>query len=158
MPSLINNEAEDSSSESSSDESSGSDESSDSDDEPASSRGDETGINPAKPAFGNILDMDAANVPIQYNKQTSTSSSVAAGLEDLVMAPLVSSKDDINKPSNIDEESGVWRDHVRPDLSGGLLVKMRFVYGRSREKEARLLGLDPSNPSTVCLQVHIENM
>merc|ERR1712194_63563 len=88
----------------------------------------------------------------------SSLSSVAAGLEDLVMTPLVKNKDDISKPSTIDDESGAWKVIVRPELSGGLFVQIRFVHGRSREKEARLLGLDPDNPSTVCLQVHVENM
>ena len=74
------------------------------------------------------------------------------------MTPLVGSKDNINKPSNIDDESGAWKEFVKPELSGGLLVKMRFVRGRSRTKEAQLMGIDPKNPSTVCLQVHVENV
>ena len=74
------------------------------------------------------------------------------------MSPLVGDKDDINKPSNIDEESSLWKEYVKPELSSGLLIKMRFVRGRSRTKEAQLLGLDSKNPSTVCLQVHVENM
>jgi len=150
---------EESSDESSSDDSSGSDESSESNEL--------TNIDDAndgvtlKPSMGTILDMETANlsqVPVHYNKQTSSSPSVAAGLEDLVMAPLVANKDDISKPSNIDDESGVWKEFVRPELSGGLFVKMRFIRGQSKSKEAQIMSLDPKNPSTVCLQVHVKNM
>jgi hypothetical protein len=152
MPSLINNAEDDESSfDSSSDSSSGSDDSEDSDD--STEKGE---INATT-----ILDMESADLPhvaMEYKKQTSSLSSVAAGLEDLVMTPLVKNKDDISKPSTIDDESGAWKVIVRPELSGGLFVQIRFVHGRSREKEARLLGLDPDNPSTVCLQVHVENM
>ncbi|KAL7544429.1 hypothetical protein ACHAWF_007809, partial [Thalassiosira exigua] len=151
VPSLIPGE-EDSSSDSSSDDSSNSDESSESNTSTKS-------IGTNSEAVGTILDMEPANPPDapEYSKQTSSGSSVAAGLEDLVMAPLVTNKDDI-KPSSIDDESGAWKDFVRPELSGGLSVKMRFVHGRSKAKEARLLGVDPKNPSTICLQVHVENM
>ena len=158
MPSLINNQVEDASSSDSSDDSSDSDESSGSDE--ALENVDTNAKVDQTPAVGNILDMDSTDlVPQtpQYNKQTSSSSSVVSGLEGLVMAPLVTSKDDLNKPSSIDDESGAWKDYVKPELSGGLHVKMRFVHGRSRTKEARVLGVDPQNPSTVCLQVHIEN-
>jgi len=159
VPPLISNESEDeSSSDSSGDDS---DESSESDDDDATDKGKTNADTNMKPAVGTILDMETANnlaqIP-QYDKQTSSSSSVAAGLEDLVMAPLVANKDNIAKPSSIDDESGVWKEFVRPELSGGLFVKMRFVHGRSRAKEARVLGLDPKNPSTVCLQVHVENL
>lgn len=159
VPSLINN---DDGSESSSDSSS--DDDSDSDESSTKSTNNDVNTNvevSAKPAEGNILDMGTGNltdVAMQYSKQTSSASSVAAGLEDLVMAPLVAGKDDIAKVSSIDDESGVWKEFVRPQLSGGLFVKMRFVHGKSREKECRLLGVDPKNPSTVCLQVHLENM
>lgn len=160
VPSLINDKAaeEESSSDSSGEDSSDSDESKDSDDESAN-KGKTNAEAIIEPYVGTILDMETANqMPTQYSTQTSASSSVAAGLEDLVMAPLVSNKDDISKPSNIDDESGVWKEYVRPELSGGLLVKMRFLRGSSRTKEARLMGIDPKNPSTVCLQVHIESM
>jgi len=160
IASQINNEAEDvSSSDSSSDGSSDSGESSDSDE--STDKGNTYAEVNTKPSVGTILDMEPASlsqVPMQYNKQTSSSSSVAAGLEDLVMAPLVANKDDITKPSNIDDESGVWKEFVRPELSGGLFVKMRFLRGSSRTKKALIMGVDPNNPSTVCLQVHVENV
>ena len=74
------------------------------------------------------------------------------------MAPLVGNKNDICKPSSMDDECGVWKEYVRPTLSGGLLVKMRFVHKSSRARESRVMGIDNKSPSTVCLQVHVENM
>jgi len=158
LPSLINDEAEDESSSNSSGDSS-SDESSDR--EESTNKGNASADADTKPAVGTILDMDTASLSqatTQLNKQTRSLSTIAAGLEGLVMTPLVAGKDDITKPSTIDDESGAWKELVRPDLSGGLFVKMRYVHGRSRAKEARVLGLDPKNPTTVCLQVHVENM
>ena len=74
------------------------------------------------------------------------------------MAPLVGSRHEMYKQSSIDDECGAWREYVRPALNGGLLVRMRFVYGTCRAREARVMGLDPISPNTVCLQVHVENM
>lgn len=160
-PSRSNGAAQDeSSSESSSDDSS---DSNDSSDEPTHSNGagniTSSGGQKIGTSGGTILDMDIATTqaPAHY-RQTSSSSSVAAGLEDLVMAPIVGSKNDVGKPSSLDDDCGVWKEYVRPSLSGGLLVKMRFVYGTSRVRESLVMGLDPKSPTTVCLQVHIENM
>jgi hypothetical protein len=91
-------------------------------------------------------------------QESNASSSVAAGLEDLVMAPLVVDKNDISITSNTNGESSAWKEYVRPSLAGGLLVKMRYLRGSSRARECQIMGLDHENPSTVCLQVHIENM
>jgi hypothetical protein len=103
----------------------------------------------------------AANQPqitTQYACQNSNVSSiVAAGLEDLVMTPLVVDKNDVSKSTKSNGESSTWKEYVRPELGGGLLVKMRFLRGTSRANECKIMGLDPENASTVCLQVHIEN-
>jgi len=148
LPSLSNNEASAGSSFGSSDDTSnGSNESEDSNESTEKNK-----IN-----ANTIFDMESADlsqVSMQHEKQKSLLSNVAAGLEDLVMTPLVNNKDDVN----IDDETGVWKVLVRPELSGGLFVKLRFVHGCSRAKEARLMGLDHKNSSTVCLQVHVENM
>ena len=161
VPSLLNNDAD--GDDSSSSESS----SSDSDSDSSSQRSSEKPANKEEvnadstilPSVGDILDMGTTTDLSQVlSKQTSSASSVSTGLEGLIMSPLVGDKDDINKPSNIDEESSLWKEYVKPEHSSGLLIKMRFVRGRSRTKEAQLLGLDSKNPSTVCLQVHVENM
>jgi hypothetical protein len=153
--SLINNAAQDeSSSESSSDDNSDSDESSDESTNKGEFNGDNKMKTSVRPGDSNILDM----VPAQFIKQTSSASSVAAGLEDLVMAPLVGNTHEICKPSSIDDECGRWKEYVRPTLSGGLLVKMRFVHGTCKARETQVMGLDTKSPSTVCLQVHVENM
>lgn len=164
VPSLLNNDAD--GDDSSSSESSSSDSDSDNDDsssqrssEKPASKGEVNTDLTVLPSVGDILDMGTTTDLSQVlSKQTSSASSVSTGLEGLIMSPLVGDKDDINKPSNIDEESSLWKEYVKPELSSGLLIKMRFVRGRSRTKEAQLLGLDSKNPSTVCLQVHVENM
>ena len=62
-----------------------------------------------------ILDMDIAIThPPAHYRQTSSSSSVAAGLEDLVMALLVGGENDVGKPSSLDEDCGIWKEYVRP--------------------------------------------
>lgn len=153
--------------ESSSSSSSSSDTDSDSDDssegiDPPDDGGRSSGIFPSEPSVGNILDMDATNrthIPVQFSKLASDASSpIAAGLEDLVMSPIVVDKNDISEPPDDIEDSGPWKDIVKPELGGGLFAKMRFLHGSKRAKEAQVMGLDPANPSTVCLEVHIENM
>jgi vesicle coat complex subunit len=156
VTSLLNNGSD----ESSSDNDSSSESSDDSSDEDTS-KGDTNGI-ANTPAVGTILDMSpAANqpqIPTQYACQNSNVSSiVAAGLEDLVMTPLVVDKNDVSKSTKSNGESSTWKEYVRPELGGGLLVKMRFLRGTSRANECKIMGLDPENASTVCLQVHIEN-
>lgn len=147
IPSRSNDAAQDeSSSDSSSDDSSDINDSSDESTQKGNSNG-----------AGNITFIATTHASTHY-RQTSSSSSVAAGLEDLVMAPLVGSKNDVGKPSSLDEDCGIWKEYVRPSLSGGLLVKMRFVYATSKVRESLVMGLDPKSPTTVCLQVHIENM
>jgi AP-3 complex subunit beta len=150
VASLLNNDTDDSSSSSSDYDSDSSSESDDSSKE----------VVPAQPSVGNIFDMDSVPsnaVPVQYAKQVSNGSSVAAGLEDLVMTPLVVDRDDADVSSNGSNESGPWIEFVKSELAGGLSVRMRFVHGRSRIKEAKMMGLDSDNTSTVCLQAHIEN-
>lgn len=155
IPSLINNGSD----ESSSDSDSTSESSEDSSEEDTSNKG-SNGVANA-PAVGTILDMSSANQPqisAQYASQNSNASSiVAAGLEDLVMTPLVVDKNDVSKSANANCDSSAWKEYVRPELGGGLLVKMRFLRGPSRANECKNMGLDPKNASTVCLQVHIEN-
>ena len=161
--SLVNNKADDdeSTTDSSSDESDDSDNSSDSDSGESTKAKEAAATTIMKPSVGVILDLDNvfdSQGTIQFNKKLSSGSDIAEGLEGLVMAPLVAKINDISKPTNIVDESGAWKDFVRPDLSGGLYVKMRFVHGSSRVREAEIMGLDPKIPNTVCLQVHIENM
>jgi len=157
---MINNEVDDSSSSSSS----SSDSSSDSDSDISDNLNGEPAVQNQPVVEGTLFDLPADTINTtqaskpQYVKGTSTGSSVASGLEGLVMSPLVVNKNDANEPSNIGDDCGLWKPLVRPELSGGLSVKMRFVFGQSRAKEVATLGLDPSNPSTVCVQVQIENM
>lgn len=157
-PSLLGGDSEESSSSSEDD----SDESSESESDASDGKKPPSGTKNT-PAVGTILDMDSgptrAVLSTPYSTQESNaSSSVAAGLEDLVMAPLVVDKNDISITSNTNGDSSAWKEYVRPSLAGGLLVKMRYLRGSSRARECQIMGLDHENPSTVCLQVHIENM
>lgn len=155
LPSLLNN-GSDSSSPSDSDSSSESDSDESSDDEAQKIV---NGV-PSTSRVGTILDMSSKSqpVPTQYATQMSNlSSTVAAGLEDLVMTPLVVNKNDAESAISTNSESSAWKEYVRPELGGGLFVKMRFLRGAKRMSECKIMGLDPGNPSTVCLQVHIEN-
>eukprot|EP00984_Skeletonema_dohrnii_P019666 scaffold9453_cov84-Skeletonema_dohrnii-CCMP3373.AAC.3 len=160
LPSMINDEDDDSSSSASSSSDDSSDSGSDSDDDLEG----ETAVQNQPVVEETLFDLPADTINTtqpskpQYVKGASTGSSVESGLEGLVMSPLVVNKSDANEPSNIDDDSGLWKSLVRPELSGGLSVKLRFIFGQSRAKEVATLGLDPSNPSTVCLQAHIENM
>jgi hypothetical protein len=153
VPSLLNKDSDESSSSSDSDSSSESDDSS----EYEPSKG-VNGVGSTQ-AVGNILDMSAVSQPLittQYASQVSNaSSSVAAGLEGLVMSPLVVDKNELSEASNTN--CSAWKEYVRPELAGGLLVKMRFLRGLSRVNECKIMGLDPDASSTVCLQVHVEN-
>eukprot|EP00577_Skeletonema_sp_RCC1716_P004670 CAMPEP_0113410610 /NCGR_PEP_ID=MMETSP0013_2-20120614/21790_1 /TAXON_ID=2843 ORGANISM="Skeletonema costatum, Strain 1716" /NCGR_SAMPLE_ID=MMETSP0013_2 /ASSEMBLY_ACC=CAM_ASM_000158 /LENGTH=1161 /DNA_ID=CAMNT_0000296841 /DNA_START=434 /DNA_END=3917 /DNA_ORIENTATION=- /assembly_acc=CAM_ASM_000158 len=144
LPSMINEEEDDSSSSASS----SSDDSSDSDSEMSDDNLEgETAVQNQPVVEGTLFDLPADTINTtqpskpQYAKGASTGSSVASGLEGLVMSPLVVNKSDANEPSNIDDDSGLWKPLVRPELSGGLSVKLRFIFGQSRAKEVATLGL-----------------
>ena len=91
------------------------------------------------------------------NKSKSNISSITAGLEGLVMAPLVVDKDAKASDRNIEDESSAWDVIVRHDLSGGLEASIRFLRDSTRTREANLLGFDPTNAAVVCLQIRFEN-
>jgi AP-3 complex subunit beta len=85
-------------------------------------------------------------------KNTTKYTSVAEELSGLVMAPL-----DLRVP-DVEQDSSAWIQLVRPSVSGGLDLQVRFLRGPSKEQEARRLGLNPDHAGTVCLQVRLENM
>lgn len=85
----------------------------------------------------------------------ASSSSVVAGLEDLVMSPLVT--DGLSQEERANSESCSWKVFVKPELSSGLLVKMRVIRGKSRTREVDLMHLSAKSPGTLCLQAHVEN-
>lgn len=84
------------------------------------------------------------------------SSSIMEGFEGLVMAPVVVETEEKTDP-DAEKDSGAWMELVRPELAGGLKVAARYVHGPTREREAKLFGLDPESVTTVCLQVKFEN-
>ena len=157
VPSLLNNDSDESSSSSESDSSSSDSGYSSDNEAPKSSNGIAN-----TPVVGTILDMSDAQqqptISAQYTTQSSVASStIASGLEGLVMTPLVVDKTDITDISNSNCDSSAWKEYVRPELAGGLLVKMRFMRGPNKSNECKIMGLDHESLSTVCLQVHIEN-
>jgi hypothetical protein len=87
---------------------------------------------------------------------TNGSSSIMEGFEGLVMAPVVVNTEEKADP-DAEKDSGAWMEVVRPQLGGGLKVTVRYLRGPTREREAKLIGLDPESVTTVCLQVKFEN-
>ena len=145
---------ESSSSDSSSDESS----SSDSDGSVSDgSDGEAEDVNVCDPKVAHTADLisgiDSPSLGVLDRR--ASSSSVVAGLEDLVMSPLVT--DGLSQEERTNSESCSWKVFVKPELSSGLLVKMRVIRGKSRTREADLMHLPAKSPGTLCLQVHVEN-
>ena len=96
-------------------------------------------------------------LPMPVPKAPQSNGSYAQGLEGLVMAPIVvEAKEEIDP--DIDKDSSAWIDLIRPELGGGLCVKARYLRGPTRDREARLIGLDPTSPVVVLLQLQFQNM
>lgn len=135
---------------SSDDSSSDSDETDDSD---SSSSGDDN----APAAEASLLEMPMATQSVEKaTAATNGSSSVMEGFEGLVMAPVVVDTEEKADP-DLEKDSGSWVEVVRHQLGGGLKVSVRYLRGPTREREAKLIGLDPESVATVCLQVKFEN-
>ena len=139
------------------DESSSSDSSSDESSSSDDSDGEAEDTSVCAPEFAPTADLicgiDSPSLDVRDRR--ASSSSVVAGLEDLVMSPLVS--DGLSQEERADSESCSWKVFVKPELSSGLLVKMRVIRGKSRTREADLMHLSAKSPGTLCLQVHVEN-
>ena len=106
---------------------------------------------------GNLLSLATQSVPISHEQPISGKvSSVMDDLRGLVMAPIAV---DASKASDTDIErnSSAWVQLVRPQVSGGLSVRARFLRGPIRVGEAKLKGLDPEGPNVVCVQVEFGN-
>uniref|UniRef100_A0A7S3Q5N7 Clathrin/coatomer adaptor adaptin-like N-terminal domain-containing protein n=1 Tax=Chaetoceros debilis TaxID=122233 RepID=A0A7S3Q5N7_9STRA len=92
----------------------------------------------------------------KINNAAAKSSS--QGLEGLIMAPLVMDKDTaVPLERDIENDSSHWKVLVRHDLSGGLAVRIRFLRGAARDREAKLIGFDSKNPAVVMVQLQFEN-
>lgn len=137
--------------------------SSDSDDEESSSNeSDSSDETPT--AEGSLLQMGTLpqlTIPSPAQATTSTAptngtSSIMQGFEGLVMAPVVVNVEEKVDP-DAEKDSGAWFNLVRPSTAGGLEVTARYLRGPTREREAKLIGLDPESVTTVCLQIKFEN-
>ena len=89
-------------------------------------------------------------------KKQTNGQGYAEGLTGLVMAPIVVDAEESTDP-NLETDGGEWIDIVRHELAGGLSVKMRYIRGPSKDREGQLMGLDPSKPATVVVQLRFEN-
>jgi hypothetical protein len=78
------------------------------------------------------------------------------GLAGLVMSPVVVDVEETLDP-DIDRDSSAWMDLVRHELGGGLSVQARYLRGPTRNREAQLIGLDPSSPAVVLMQLQFQN-
>lgn len=92
----------------------------------------------------------------QQPQPAKSNGSYADGLAGLVMAPVVVNVEEKVDP-DIDRDSSAWMDFVRHELGGGLSVQARYLRGPTRDREARLIGLDPSSPTVVLYQLQFQN-
>eukprot|EP00980_Cylindrotheca_fusiformis_P007005 scaffold1474_cov132-Cylindrotheca_fusiformis.AAC.1 len=77
-------------------------------------------------------------------------------LRGLVMAPIVAEESTLVDTSG-EYDSSSWMQLVRPELCGGLAARARYMRGKAKSKEVRLVGLDPDDPAIVCLQIQFKN-
>jgi hypothetical protein len=89
-------------------------------------------------------------------KPAVNGSSVADDLRGLVLAPIVVDAADPTNP-DFERDSSVWTQLVRPELASGLSVKVRFLRGVTKSKQAQLMGLTLEKPTVVCAQIRFEN-
>lgn len=86
----------------------------------------------------------------------SRPTSAADDLKGLVLEPLVIDANEHGEP-DIEKDSSAWLEFVRPQYSGGLSVKARYLRGKTKAREVQLLGMTAEKPTTLCLQVRFEN-
>lgn len=85
------------------------------------------------------------------------SSSIVDDLKGLVVAPIAVPVAVQPSDSNFERDSGAWIQLVRPDHSGGLSVKARYLRGPTKAKEVEMLGLTLGKASVICVQLRYEN-
>lgn len=143
-----------------------------SNDESSSNSEDESSVDGQYPPKSNgVTKLTASLIDVNYDSSKTrntydtqgndldkdyTMSTLANGLEGLVMAPIVYDKD-VEGKGNIESESSMWISVVRHELSGGLEASIRFLRGSSRQNEAKLMGLNPQIASVICFQFKFEN-
>ena len=76
-----------------------------------------------------------------------------------MMAPIVVNKDEdmYGGKADVEKESSTWRVVVRPELSGGLEAKARFLRGAIKERESKVMGFDTAGVTVLCVQIRFEN-
>jgi AP-3 complex subunit beta len=88
--------------------------------------------------------------------RSGSSSSAMDDLRGLVMAPIAIDESKASDP-DMERDSSGWTQLVRPEVGGGLSVRVRFLRGPTKAREAQLKGLNPKLPNVVCVQVQFGN-
>lgn len=99
----------------------------------------------------------ASDAPAQENTASFSynASSLANEMRGLVLAPVVVDADPID--SNFDRDSGAWFQLVRPEHSGGLSVRARYLRGVTKAQQAQVMGFTSEKPTVVVVQILFEN-
>lgn len=139
------------------------DSSSDDSDSDESSDEDDGGV--ARSTTDNLLDMGGlsmaptpspapvAPVPKVKKQESKAGTGLAMGLEGLVMAPIVVDKEEASNgdKADVEKDSSAWQVVVRPELSGGLKAKARFLRGATKDREAKVMGFDTASSMVLCV-------
>jgi hypothetical protein len=82
-------------------------------------------------------------------------SSVADEMRGLVLGPVVVDADPTD--SNFDRDSSAWFQLVRPEHSGGLSVRARYLRGVTKAQQAQVMGFTSEKSTVVVVQILFEN-
>jgi AP-3 complex subunit beta len=105
---------------------------------------------------GTFIPLDASSKAAPAATST-IASSLASDFEGMTLAPAIQNQKPQLDPDR-DRDSSAWQVWVRPEHANGLLVKIRYLRGPTRSKEAQVLvGTGAEKPSLVLLQVRFEN-
>jgi hypothetical protein len=99
---------------------------------------------PVSSGVGSLIAMGghhAANAST-LSSSNGGGSSVSDDFKGLVLAPVVAnSHDEPQDPNVLERDSSGWIPLVRPELSSGLSVQVRYLRGLTKAREAQLMGL-----------------
>jgi AP-3 complex subunit beta len=83
-------------------------------------------------------------------------SSAMDDLKGLVMTPIIVPDPAVSLPDT-ERDSSAWKQLVRPELCGGLSVKIRYLRGPTKKKELQLKNIVPSSLHPICVQLQFGN-
>jgi AP-3 complex subunit beta len=85
----------------------------------------------------------------------NSAASIINDLRGIVLEPSPASADE---EPNGSRDFGEWFSIVRPEHSGGLSVRARYVRGQTKSRHAASIGLLAGSPSLVCMEFLFDNM